>query len=90
MILNHRFAQLKDLRDFPDLEAIDFFQEKHKVTFQRKGLGYACKTKGDVFSDLKIPLRRCLPDMHGILKELPVAQRSILTNVRYSFRLAFF
>ena len=56
------------------------------MLFERERFGNAGKTKGDVFLDFEIPLRRCFPDVHGFLKELPVAQSLFPANIGHSFR----
>ena len=90
MVFHHCFGLVKDLGNFLDLKSIHFLQQQSKVFFKRKRFGNTRKAKSDVFLDLKIPLRRRFPNVHGFLKKLPLSQHFLPANVGHVFGPSFF
>jgi hypothetical protein len=55
------------------------------MSLKWKRFGDARKTKGNVFPDLKVPLGRCLPDLHRFLEELPIPQSFLPADIGHGF-----
>ena len=58
------------------------------MSLQWEGFGNTRKTKCNVFPDLEIPLRRCLPDLHRFLEELTVAKSFLAADIGHGLRPA--